>query len=95
MMRSLLPGIHKIKPSIICWLVSVLYCYYRFEFLKCLSGKLVNPNVPSTHEWTGERVRQIAAQGDVYIRTTYPLNLDGLHVSLTAYMSVNLHVNGL
>ena len=37
------------------------------------------PNVPQMQEWTGDRVRQIAGQGDLYIRTTYPLNLDGLN----------------
>ena len=53
---------------------------YRFEFLKALGKSLVRPNVPhgSTQQWTGERVRQIAGQGDIYIRATYPLNLDGL-----------------
>ena len=54
-----------------------LYC--RLEFLKAVGGKLVSPNVLPSHDWTGDRVRQIAAQGAVYLRTTYPLNLDGLN----------------
>lgn len=61
--------------------VIIILFQYRFEFLKALSSRLVRPNVHPSHEWTGDRVRQISAQGDVYIRTTYALNLDGLPVS--------------
>ena len=53
------------------------YCC-RFRFLKAIGKELVTPNVPQIHEWTGDKVRQIAGQGDLYITTTYDLNLDGL-----------------
>ena len=36
----------------------------------------MQPNVSEIHEWTGEKVKQIASQGDIYIRTTYPLQLE-------------------
>ena len=36
----------------------------------------MQPNVRDIHEWTGEKVKQIAGQGDIYIRTTYPLQLE-------------------
>lgn len=36
----------------------------------------MQPNVSEIHEWTGEKVKQIAGQGDIYIRTTYPLQLE-------------------
>ena len=45
-------------------------------------------------EWTGDRVRQITGQGDLYITTTYPINLDGLDkvrdiVSFKLLISIN------
>lgn len=36
----------------------------------------MQPNVRHIHEWTGEKVKQIAGQGDIYICTTYPLQLE-------------------
>ena len=60
------------------------------------------PNVPQMQEWTGDRVRQIAGQGDLYIRTTYPLNLDGLNdvrhykfiISMFFYYYTNTDMGG-
>lgn len=49
---------------------------YRFYFLKAMNGQLVVPNVEPLHEWTGDKIRDIAGQGDLYIRTTYPLCLE-------------------
>ena len=41
-----------------------------------MNGQLVVPNVEPLHEWTGDKIRDIAGQGDLYIRTTYPLHLE-------------------
>ena len=54
----------------------IVIIHYRIEFLKATGGKLMQPNVRDIHEWTGEKVKQIAGQGDIYIRTTYPLQLE-------------------
>ena len=51
----------------------VISCYLcRFEYLQASSGKLVRPNLPPNHEWTGDEVQHLAGQGDIYIRPTYP-----------------------
>ena len=48
----------------------------RFVFLQACSGKLLLPNVPQGHQWTGAKVQRLAKQGDVYIRPTYPFQVD-------------------
>lgn len=56
--------------------------------MKPCFGKLVIPNVPAGHRWTGEKVKVITPQGyDLYIRSLLPLNFK---VSSTHY--VYLHV---
>ena len=41
-----------------------------------MNGQLVVPNVEPLHEWTGGKIRDIAGQGDLYIRATYPVCLE-------------------
>jgi len=39
--------------------------------LQATCGKLLKPNVPPNHKWSGDKVQKLAGQGDIYIRLTY------------------------
>jgi len=49
---------------------------FRFCFLKAVSGKLMQPHVGPFHEWTGEKLKQLTGQGDLYIQPSYLLRLE-------------------
>lgn len=57
---------------------------FRFEFLQASSGKLIKPNVPPNHSWSGgDKVQRLAGQGDIYVHPTYLFTVQvcKLHVS--------------
>ena len=53
----------------------------RFEFLQVCASKLLKPNVPLSHSWTGEKNQKLVRQGDVYIRPTYEFSITDSKVS--------------
>jgi hypothetical protein len=53
----------------------------RFEFLQVCGSKLLKPNVPFSHSWTGEKIQKLARQGDIYIRPTYEVSVTDSEVS--------------
>ena len=55
--------------------VTIMFICHRFEYLQASSGKLVKPNVPPNHQWTGDKVQKLAGQGDIYIRPSYPFTV--------------------
>ena len=73
-------------------LIIIMSC--RFEVLKAVNGKLLKPNVDPRSEWTGDKLKQIAGNGDVYIKRTYKLDdeeealLVSLHVAYTGILII-------
>ena len=62
------------------------YIIIRFDFLQANCGKLVKPNVPPNHNWSGDKVQKLAGQGDIYIRPTY---LEGIHIDVHSEAQVH------
>lgn len=59
---------------------SLYTLFHSIQYLKAMGGKLVVPNVDPNHLWTGEKIRALAGQGHIYIKTMYPLILDPVKV---------------
>ena len=45
-----------------------------YEYLQASSGKLIKPNVPPKHAWSGDKVPDISWTGR-HIRPTYPFTV--------------------
>ena len=58
---------------VVSWYINPIL---RFEYLQATSGKLVRPNVPPNHEWSGDKVQRLSGQGDIYIKPSYPFSME-------------------
>ena len=52
-------------------------------------GKLIKPNVPPNHNWSGDKVQKLAGQGDIYIRPTYLGDLGDSHSDVVSESEVH------
>ena len=57
-------------------LFSIYVTHNRFQFMKACYGCLKVPNVPSTHSWTADKVKNLCVSGDLYVRAFDPLVIE-------------------